>query len=515
MHLYAVALVMGVAALVFFQTRSYGLLGMDSYPIILTSRVLSLADLWGNLTERLMDGFYPADFYRPLLNLSFALDHALWGLTAAGYQLSNVLCFAACGLALYAFLVTRPVAKAPIYAILGVVFFLFHPLVFEVLPFPPRRPELLCSAFMLLALSAEARSGWKFRVLGGAAALLALAAKETAAILPGLIFLRALLYPPAPSLRGRALAAGSRALASAVPVVLYLAVRFAVLGGMGGRGQINLQKAQEVFPQTWGTLVRTVTSPSSLESWTLAGVWLLLSLPLLLMAWASGRSDADGDARPQRLAVVADLLFSAGWLVLLAAIYALSKRLSPWYVVVAVFAFAIAFSGICEGYGSWLRRRPIGLRVAGAAGFAVALLLVYQSQLRWSPIIRSYSLWQQATTEDARLLERFEQTLEQMDDGSITRLPAELKKIQGVGDEALFRSVVLQSDYSLQAWAQLHYPAREVRVLKNKRPLKSEPLKPTEVVVILDRRPKPKRVKAPAERSKSGTPPDAAGGESR
>ncbi len=480
-------------------------MGMDSYPIILTSRVQSLADMWGNFSERLMDGLYPDLFYRPLLNLSFALDHALWGLAAPGYQLSNVFYFVACALSLYVFLVTRPAPRAPVFALAGVILFLLHPLQFEVLPFPPRRPELLCSTFILLALAAEARGGWRFRVLGGAAGLLALAAKETAVILPGLVFLRALLYAEQVGLRGRLIVAGKRAVISTVPVGIYLAARFAVLGGMGGRGSITLTKALEVFPQKLGTMLRTVASPSSPQSWTVAGVWLLLSVPLLLAG-----------LRRERRAPAADLLFAAGWLVLLAAIYTMSKGLLPWYFLIAVIGFSVAVSGICEGYASWLcRDRPV-LRVAGLAILGTVGLLVSLSQLRWSPAIRPYALWRLATAEDNLLLERFERTLEEADAGSVTRLLAERKKIKGVEEAAMFRGVVLQTHYSLQAWAELVHPDREVRVLKNPRLLKSEPLKPSEVVVILDRRPRAKQGRQQAEGSQGdgGAHRDAAGGNS-
>ena len=461
-HLFAAAFILGVAGLVFAQTRSFGLLGMDSYPIILTSRVQSLADLWGNFSERLMDGYYPAAFYRPLLNLSFAFDYALWGLSSSGYQLSNVLWFAACAFSLYAFLVSRQAPRLPAYALAGVAFFLFHPLQFEVLPFPPRRPELMCATFMLLALAAEGRSGWKYRALGGAATLLALTSKETAAILPVLVVLRALLYSNSHnSGRGRWLIAIQRGALSVVPVILYMIARLAVLGGVGGRGPITVGSALEVFPQTLGTMLRTVTSPSSIASWKLAVVWLLLSLPLVTIAlWRRGSGSGEG----QRW--LADLGFAAGWVALLAAIYTLSGRLSPWYIVVAIPAFSIALAGICEGYGSWLGRRRAVFSTAGVMGLVSAVLLVAFSQVRWSPIFRSYPLWQRATAVDHQVLERFNQILEQAETGSVTSLVAERKKIKG--KDSVFRGVVLQAHYSLQAWAALFYPDREVRVLKNR-----------------------------------------------
>ena len=68
------------------------LMGWDTYPTIAASRVRDLGDLLGGFSEELMDGRYPGGhFYRPLTNLVFALDHALWGLRPFGYQLTNLV----------------------------------------------------------------------------------------------------------------------------------------------------------------------------------------------------------------------------------------------------------------------------------------------------------------------------------------------------------------------------------------------------------------------------------------
>ena len=90
-HLAAAVVAVSAAGALFAQTRLIGFVGLDTYPIIVSSRIKSFGDLVGTFTETLMDGRYPWDFYRPLLNASIALDYAIWGLNAVGYQLTNAL----------------------------------------------------------------------------------------------------------------------------------------------------------------------------------------------------------------------------------------------------------------------------------------------------------------------------------------------------------------------------------------------------------------------------------------
>ena len=73
-----VPLALGLATLLLYgRVLRYGMLGHDSYPILLTARIRSLDDLWACLSQPLMDGRFEGAFYRPLLDLSFAFDEAL------------------------------------------------------------------------------------------------------------------------------------------------------------------------------------------------------------------------------------------------------------------------------------------------------------------------------------------------------------------------------------------------------------------------------------------------------
>ena len=61
----------------------------DDFVWILTSRVQHAADLW-----RLLGA--PTGFFRPIVSLSFAIDHGLFGLSPLGYGLSNLALLLAC-----------------------------------------------------------------------------------------------------------------------------------------------------------------------------------------------------------------------------------------------------------------------------------------------------------------------------------------------------------------------------------------------------------------------------------
>ena len=79
----ALGLILAVAAALLAHrfVLDLELMGWDSYPIIAASRAEGPGGLLGSFTEELMDGRHPGGrFYRPVTNLSFALDHASSGL---------------------------------------------------------------------------------------------------------------------------------------------------------------------------------------------------------------------------------------------------------------------------------------------------------------------------------------------------------------------------------------------------------------------------------------------------
>lgn len=229
--------------------------GHDTLPFLLTSRVETPADLLGLFTAPMLAGTEFVRFglfYRPVSNLTYAVDYWLWGLDPFGYHLTNLLLHgAAAALAVPA---VAAVTHSDRVGALAGALFAVHPLAVDVVPTTARRHDLLLAVFGLLALwlfvSSHRRGnrrGWYAAALVYAIALLS---KETALVLAPLVGLWALLGHPA--LRGdpddgaswrvpsatdlaRATVDALRATAPlAVATVAYLGLRVAVIGDLGG-----------------------------------------------------------------------------------------------------------------------------------------------------------------------------------------------------------------------------------------------------------------------------------------
>src|SRR6185503_4024738 len=68
---------------------------------------------------------YPADgLYRPLTALSYAIDHAVWGLAPVGYHLTNLLLWALTAIVVDAF-ASRRLSAGP--ALAATLLYVAHP----------------------------------------------------------------------------------------------------------------------------------------------------------------------------------------------------------------------------------------------------------------------------------------------------------------------------------------------------------------------------------------------------
>jgi 4-amino-4-deoxy-L-arabinose transferase-like glycosyltransferase len=169
-------------------------------------------------------------YFRPIVSVSFWLDHALWGLRPFGYHLTNLLLHLAATLLAYG--VARRLLGVGPAAWGAAAIFALHPCHTEAIAWVSGRTDLLSSVSYLaaaaLCLEARERGGgrWPWIAAALAAFGLALLAKEMAVTLPAVLVLDAWLRPAREPL-GRRLAP---ALAALGVVVAYLALRTAVLG---------------------------------------------------------------------------------------------------------------------------------------------------------------------------------------------------------------------------------------------------------------------------------------------
>lgn len=176
-------------------------------------------------------------FYRPIGEMTFALDYAVWGLTPFGFHLTNLLLHAACTILTWR--VGRRLFDEPVWGLVTAAVFALHPVHYEAVTWVSGRFDLLVCLWMLASVlcylrwQESVRRPWIWGTLALVMFVLGLASKETALTLPGVLFV-------AEALRWRGAEAGYRKsrLVTAAAVfgvisVLYLAGRFAMFGGLG------------------------------------------------------------------------------------------------------------------------------------------------------------------------------------------------------------------------------------------------------------------------------------------
>lgn len=481
----AAGLVVAASATLFHQTRHFGLLGFDSYPILAASRVRSLADLAGTFTESLMGGYYPTPFYRPLVNLTFAADYALWGLGPAGYQLTDVFCFAFAALALYALarrLAGPGARRAPWVALAA---FIFHPVLSDVVPIPARRSEMLCCALMLLALRLQLSRralATRFPVWPAVVALAAILSKETAFVLPAVAFVATLLYVEERGPYRSALRATQALVPHAVVVVGMLALR-SELGFIGVEGMASFAELMRPsFEFSPGLLA---SSPAG--HWVLlaAAVTAIAGLALTLFGWAWCAPGEVG--YPSLESLQAEIVPAAFLIAVLALTFG---RANPWKLdymyLLAVAGSALLAGSLCERAWCFARGRGFGRRLAAAAVLAIVLTpIVWQA--RYSPLVDPTDEGRAATAAARAFLHGTRLRIEEAKDGSVVVAPPLPRRVPP-RDPLRSMGATILLDYSVQAWADVTFENRRVRVVWDPEGTAAGlAAQPDEVVVLLNR----------------------------
>lgn len=454
----------------------YGLVGNDTYPQILTSRVQSAGDLWDNFSQPLAAGYLEASFYRPVQSLSIALDEALWGLRPIGYQLSTMLAFTVCIVLLYLTIRKLTGPGAWLAPLVGTLLFVLHPALLTVLPAPCRRAELLASVFLLAALlvlpSTAERRHWLRLILAGLFVLLASASKEIGVMGFALVFLHQLLFVDRGRLGRRVGPAALATLPALVGVALYLTARTLVLGGLGGYYFKEPEPFFELLPRWCAQLAVDMLCP-----WSFVAAWAPLTLALLpltilglLAIGILGRGLLSRTSEARRAACL--VAIGLAWIVPLVAVLGLNQLYGPWYALVPAVGLSLVVAGLVQGalaMAPGRRGSPVPCVVS-----AVALLAALAVPLHASPLHTEYAEWSVAS----ELLERTQTDLEQLIDAArdgecvTARVPVRVtprapqrRPYEPSAARPRICGVVIFKYEGVSAWVALRYPARNVRVV--------------------------------------------------
>lgn len=472
-------LVLALIALGVFVHRenfTCGLVGNDTYPQILTSRVESVGDFWDNFREPLARGYLVASFYRPVQSFSIALDEALWALTPVGYQISTMAVFAACIALLYLTIRKLVGREAWLAPLVGTLFFVLHPTLLTVLPAPCRRAELLVNVFLLAALLVlpigPGKRSWGRFILAGLFVLLASASKEIGVMGFALVFLHQLCF----AFEGRFGRNLTRAVLAALPALaaaaLYLIARTIVLGGLGGYHFDDPAPFFELLPRWCAQLAVDALCPwSFFENRTplqLALVSLVI-LTLLALVFAAG-GFCSTTLRMQRVGRL--LVIAAAWIVPLVLVLGLNQLYGPWYALVPVVGLALVVAGLVQGVRLVIAGRLLVrlLSVVSAVGLLVAVVF----PLYASPLFTEYPYWGIATDLLEQTQKRIEERIGTARDGDqvsvripvrVTPRAPERRPFEPSSDTPRVFGVVVFKYEGVVCWLKLRYPDRNIRVI--------------------------------------------------
>ena len=451
--LFAALACAGASLLAYRTVDGVDFLGFDAYPSIVASRIASWSDFAGTFQERLMHYWFPqGDFYRPVTNLSIALDYGLWGLDPRGYHATNAVLLGFTGWCLF-WLVRRVAPGARFAAALALAFYLVHPLQLEVYPVLARRADMLCGAFVALALVASTRRCDRVRVASTfVLTALAVASKVTGILVVPLAFLVARGAPMSTMKAARAtlphFAAG----------LIVFSARLAVLGEIGG---YNHGGQHERWAVPWQIFVSLFSPPASVGG-VVSMICIAAAFLALLALALQGRRQRDVfRGRPDAFRL---LLLGACWLALsLLLLLSTGGRLGWWYSFMPLLGLSLMVGAVgarllemIEQSTSTRRRLFAAL---GSTGMLVGCLVLAAN----SPLIRAHPRLHAGSTEQREFLSEVSERLSQSNpSGRVTapRLPTMVPSRSGRES-----AIGLLAPYSVQAWADLLFPDKGVQVL--------------------------------------------------
>ena len=335
------------AWLVYGTVSGEALLGFDGYPLIAASAFHSIADPLAVFGDELMGGRYPdGRFYRPIVHLTFGVDHALGGLDPAQYARTDIalaaLTSTLLGLLASALAGARGWTAAAVTACAAATY-LLHPAQLEVVPYAPRRADALAVLFTVaaaLAVVRDTRPLWTALL-----ALCALLSKESGVIVVPVTFAAALCRPDA-----RGVGAALRSAAGpAAGVAAGMVLRTIVLGGLGGHAESGAPGTSSL-----GGITRSLWEAVSADApggGALLGLLAVAALALLMGARGKG---------PGRATALLVVLWAGSAV----AITSLSGRFHDWYALGLVAPLAV-LGGVAAGGARRAAGAPIGLAILG------------------------------------------------------------------------------------------------------------------------------------------------------
>jgi hypothetical protein len=440
-----------IAFCTYHNILSYYYTDVDTFDLIWYGRLNSLTDIWRIFSSNVGGGPH---FYRPVSQLTFAIDNAIWKDNPFGYHLTDVIFHVLTTVFFFwlAVLLLPPSKMRCVSAWLAAGLFAISPAGLSVIASITNRHDAIAAFFSLVCLGAASKamlqkgSNLRWYVLSLISGGLAIFSKESTYVLPMLVGFYCLTQPARGwAVRIRETIKWSAPLAMLVLLSMWL--HTAVTGRMP-----SMAASTYLMHLRAGVMYAFfLLQPAELVEINIYFKALLLILLLLLLGlslifiWNNVRKG---------LVDATDLhiLRLAGWLLLFMASYGLIYisfgQFGQRYAYMPAVAFSLFLvclllyrgTGV---YARWMRR-------------SVAVVFIAYTVL-YSPMFRHYGAWERSSQISRIIVTGIEDAISRdLADKShrtvyLVNLPVFLDYRSGIMNEG---AGVLR-DYTLDAWAKM------------------------------------------------------------
>ena len=473
---------------------TYSFTATDTLTLIDVNRIQTPEKIIEIFNSPLLDGTsFEAHrlFYRPITSLTYSLDYFSWGLNPFGYHLTDlVLHMLVCVLVFYTLLVLTNGRKSVSW--MSAVIFAIHPILVENVPAISRRQDTLAALFLLISLllflSAQKRQGGSLSALSLVAYCLALGSKETAILLPALLFVY--LFISAWGTNNESKSMGFYAVQSIKRSTPYILVAFAyiiwrgyVLGGIGGYTSQDVDSGTIWFSiETIRNFFLSLTFPVAVSAFPaklLIGGWSLCSVFLLVKAYSLNRETISSLWRPNRKSffdlrrfcatvlsgseIYRVVIFLAVWLLLSLSILLVTDTFQFWYMYVPAIPFSALISIALVAPIQYIKNNwtgkfeSPGLYLAVWSSFTAMCLAAYL--FFFSPLFHKYDEWKDSGKLSAIILDEVSRVSAELPPGTTIHIYGLPDGIASYSSETPHvRSVRYLKDYSIKSWLALTDP---------------------------------------------------------
>lgn len=428
-----------LTAAAFYPFLFNGYTATDTLPLIYSTRINSVEDLVSVISLPIMsDAGFSAGFYRPVSLLSFSLDQAIWGELPFGYHLTDILLHLVCVLLVYS--IARILAFDSAVAFVSAALFALHPLVMEVVPAIARRQDTLACLGMMLTFVfflkwfsrggldhcsgqrpplgvqgfsvgpapprlkpwTAARSGrnddqgprgrgYALLLLSSLCYFLSLASKEVNVLFPAVLAVYTVLFCGGDKdYKAKYVCLAKAMPAYALVLALYLAMRFVVIGGVGGyHNSFELWRLKYTilnylpnlfYPQDFFAIL-----PENRNDDPVLVLLNIICVSIILYIGYIAKKNGD-------LRVLVVLL---SWLLspLIILMVTGTSDLRSYYAAIVPFSLAIGYGSIQSVRLCAASRNDGGLRYYAAGVGSSLLSALSLSIIIYSPLFFSYSHW--------------------------------------------------------------------------------------------------------------------------